>query len=225
MGVFSIKANLINEENFYDGVEMNEDYSNGMDMALALVEARENEFAVLDAGIKQDMLAAMCEDYDERLAINEATAGGLLNKIKEIIKKLVEKLKAIFHAFVAKLSSFFMDSNKFFKKYSAEIAAKSLTDFKIKARKFDVSKFEGLLNYNKPFVFANAKTSDGKGNDVNHIDDWKAKDQNDIDKLMDSDALGELTIESVFTKAVAEKMSIENNFSNIAKEVEDYLFE
>ena len=98
MGVFSI-----NESHFNIGslpeVGMNEDYTTGTDMCVALYETKMNEYAVLEAGIKQDVVAAMCEDYDERLAINEATASGVIGKVKEILTKLLEKLKT--NAFVA----------------------------------------------------------------------------------------------------------------------------
>lgn len=215
MGVFSI-----NESHFNIGalpeVEMNEDYKTGVDMAIALVESRENEFAVLQAGIKQDMMAAMCEDYDERLAINEATASGVLGKVKEILTKLLEKIKGIFHAFMTKINSFFMDSNKFFKKYSSEIAGKNLTDFKVKAREFHLDRFNG-------FIDKTARTfgQPAKGT----ITAWKNKTTDEISREMDSDKLGKEALSLVFDLNHLGKMSIDEDFGNLAKEVEDYLFE
>ena len=212
MGVFSI-----NESHFNIGdlpeVEMNENYSTGTDMAIALVEARENEFAVLQAGIKQDLVAAMCEDYDERLAINEATAGGVMAKVKEILKKLLEKLKGLFHAFMAKMNSFFMDSNEFFKKYSAEIAKKPLRDFEIKARKFDRTKFDTKLIEQDINITLDI-TKD------NYFDtDEKYRDKIEKDKI------AEVVIDKIFTAEAKNAMDIDDDFGNVAKEIEDYVFE
>ena len=210
MGVFSI-----NESHFNIGalpeVEMNEDYKTGVDMAIALVESRENEFAVLQAGIKQDMMAAMCEDYDERLAINEATASGVFGKIKEILKKLLEKLKSIFHAFMAKMNSFFMESTKFYKTYSAEIAKKRLTDFKIKAREFHREKFDKLIDYDTTRFSIYADS------------DYDTQEK--ADKLMDKDDIAKEVIEFVFTEDANKAMSIDEDLNNVAKEIEDYVFE
>ena len=211
MGVFSI-----NESHFNIGdlpeVEMNENYSTGTDMAIALVEARENEFAVLQAGIKQDMIAAMCEDYDERLTINEATAGGVMAKVKEILKKLLEKLKSLFHSFMAKMNSFFMDSNEFYKKYSAEIAKKPLRDFEIKARKFDRTKFNGLIKSTINLYADNSNRAD-------YDSDEK------LDKLIDKDKVAEVVTNLIFTTNALKEMSIDEDFGNVAKEIEDYVFE
>lgn len=209
MGVFSI-----NESHFNLGsieVEMNEDYKTGVDMAIALVESRENEFAVLQAGIKQDMMAAMCEDYDERLAINEATASGVFGKIKEILKKLLEKLKGIFHAFMAKMNSFFMDANTFYKKYSAEIAKKQLRDFKIKAREFHRDRLDDLISYSDRgyAIFNNPKYDT----------------QEKADKEMDKDKMAEHVIDIVFTEKAKKSLSIDEDFGNITKEIEDWVFE
>ena len=218
MGVFSI-----NESHFNIGdlpeVEMNENYSTGTDMAIALVEARENEFAVLQAGIKQDMIAAMCEDYDERLTINEATAGGVMAKVKEILKKLLEKLKSLFHSFMAKMNSFFMDSNEFYKKYSAEIAKKPLRDFEIKARKFDRTKFNGLIK--KEIKLKSDIDNSGHYYDK-HID---VSSDEKYEKETEKDKIGELVIGMIFEDKAIKEMSIDEDFGNVAKEIEDYVFE
>lgn len=217
MGVFSI-----NESHFNLGglpeVEMNENYSTGTDMAIALVEARENEFAVLQAGIKQDAMAAMCEDWDERLAINEATASGLLGKVKEILKKLLEKLKGIFHAFMAKMHSFFMDANAFYKKYSAEIGKKNLRDFKIKAREFHRDRLDNLFSFNSTAPTKGLFASFDKTDTRFDNDDF-------VEKMMDKDGINEIVLQQIFYNKALSAMSIDDDFGNIAKEIEDYVFE
>ena len=215
MGVFSINTGYITEDIDLDEIEMNENYTTGTDMAIALVEARENEFAVLQAGIKQDLVAAMCEDYDERLAINEATAGGVMAKVKEILKKLLEKLKGLFHAFMAKMNSFFMDSNEFFKKYSAEIAKKPLRDFEIKARKFDRTKFDTKL-IKKTIQFTAY---------INSVDSGDfSTDEKYRDKI-EKDKIAEAVIDKIFETEAKNAMDIDDDFGNVAKEIEDYVFE
>ena len=209
MGVFSMASPY--ESNAYENVEMNEAYTTGVDMAIALAECRQNEFAVLQAGIKQDMIAAVTEDYEERIAINEATASDLISKTKEILKKLLEKIKSIFHSFMAKLNSFFMDSEEMFKKYSGEIAKKNFSDFKLKVREFKRSKFNDLI----------ATTT---------VRFWLDKriDISTDDKLhdaMESDKLNEAALKRVFTDAALKAMSIDDDLGNMEKEIEDYCFE
>ena len=219
MGVFSINTGYITEDIDLDEIEMNENYTTGTDMAIALVEARENEFAILQAGIKQDLVAAMCEDYDERLTINEATAGGVMAKVKEILKKLLEKLKGLFHSFMAKMNSFFMDSNEFYKKYSAEIAKKPLRDFEIKARKFDRTKFNGLIK--KEIKLKSDIDNSGHYYDK-HID---VSSDEKYEKETEKDKIGELVIGMIFEDKAIKEMSIDEDFGNVAKEIEDYVFE
>lgn len=208
MGVFSVNENHFGLGSLPE-VEMNEAYTTGVDMAIALVECKQNEFAVLQAGIKQDMIAAVTEDLEEREAINEATASDVVNKVKEILKKLLEKLKSIFHSFMAKINSFFMDSQDLFKKYSGEIAKKNFSDFKLKVRKFNRTKFNGLLTTSEHQFSVGATT----------LDDEKLHD------AMESDKLNEEAIDLVFSKAAKTAMSIDDDLGNLEKEVEDYCFE
>lgn len=200
MGVFSVNENHFGLGSLPE-VEMNEAYTTGVDMAIALVECKQNEFAVLQAGIKQDMIAAVTEDLEEREAINEATASDVVNKVKEILKKLLEKLKSIFHSFMAKINSFFMDSQDLFKKYSGEIAKKNFSDFKLKVREFKREKFDKLLN-NRAYsatIFP-------------------------IKLDMDNDKLTERAISAVFSNAALSDLSIDDDLGNIEKEIEDYCF-
>lgn len=208
MGVFSVNENHFGLGSLPE-VEMNEAYTTGVDMAIALVECKQNEFAVLQAGIKQDMIAAVTEDLEEREAINEATASDVVNKVKEILKKLLEKLKSIFHSFMAKINSFFMDSQEMFKKYSGEIAKKNFSDFKLKVREFKREKFNKLLSTQ---VISATPTAA-------NISDEKLQD------LMENDKLTEKALETVFTKEANQALSIDDDLGNMEKEIEDYCFE
>lgn len=208
MGVFSVNENHFGLGSLPE-VEMNEAYTTGVDMAIALVECKQNEFAVLQAGIKQDMIAAVTEDLEEREAINEATASDVVNKVKEILKKLLEKLKSIFHAFMAKINSFFMDSQELFKTYSGEIAKKNFSDFKLKVREFKREKFNKLLA---------TQTVSGVPKAAN-VSDEKLQD------LMENDKLTEMAFKFVFTKEANQALSIDDDLGNMEKEIEDYCFE
>lgn len=208
MGVFSVNENHFGL-NTLPEVEMNEAYTTGVDMAIALVECKYNEFALLQAGIKQDMIAAVTEDYEERMAINEATASGVVSKVKEILKKLLEKLKSIFHAFMAKMNSFFMDSQDLFKKYSGEIAKKNFSDFKLKVREFKRDKFNklletGALNFN----ITATDLSDEELHDA-----------------MENDKLTEIAVKLTFSDSAAKELSIDDDLGNMEKEIEEYCFD
>lgn len=208
MGVFSVNENHFGLGSLPE-VEMNEAYTTGVDMAIALVECKQNEFAVLQAGIKQDMIAAVTEDLEEREAINEATASDVVNKVKEILKKLLEKLKSIFHSFMAKINSFFMDSQDLFKKYSGEIAKKNFSDFKLKVREFKREKFNKLLNNGEYSATIFATKLDDAG----------------LQDAMENDKLAERAIKAVFSNAALSDLSIDDDLGNIEKEIEDYCFE
>lgn len=209
MGVFSVNENHFGLGSLPE-VEMNEAYTTGVDMAIALVECKQNEFAVLQAGIKQDMIAAVTEDLEEREAINEATASDLLSKAKEILKKLIEKIKGIFHSFMAKINSFFMDSQELFKKYSGEIAKKNFSDFKLKVREFKLDKFNGLLD-------TTTVANTAYGVDVDNEDNYQ--------KALENDVLTEKAIERVFSPAARKDLSIDDDLGNMEKEIEDYCFD
>lgn len=213
MGVFSVNENHFGLGSLPE-VEMNEAYTTGVDMAIALVECKQNEFAVLQAGIKQDMIAAVTEDLEEREAINEATASELGAKIKEILKKLLEKIKSIFHAFMAKVNSFFVDGEKMFKKYSGEIAKKNFADFKLKVREFKRDKFNNLVKSSTAgnsykFNFPNL---------LGYTDDQ-------INDAMESDKLTESGLAMTFTDDANKAMSIDDDLGNLDKEVEEYCFD
>ena len=212
MGVFSVNENHFNLGGLPE-VEMNEAYTTGVDMAIALVECKQNEFAVLQAGIKQDMCAAVCEDLEERETLNEATVSELGAKIKEILKKLLEKIKSIFHAFMAKVNSFFIDGEEMFKKYSGEIAKKNFSDFKLKVREFKRDKFNDLI-----------KTTLDTTVTIEY-DNVSSLTDEELNELMENDKLAEVAIEAVFTDAACKAMSIDYDLGNLEKEVEDYCFE
>lgn len=90
-------------------------------------------------------------------------------KLKNFFKKLIDKVRAIFHAFVAKISSWGSDDKKFVQKYEKEFSRKwndVKDDFEFKGYKFSIN-----LTSNKT-----AFTSFERGNIADVLNDKKASD-------------------------------------------------
>lgn len=72
------------------------------------------------------------------LFVQEAGAfSGFINKAKAFFKKVIEKIKQIFHKFTAVISQYTMDDKKFVKKYEKEIMRRDYTDFEVEGYTFD----------------------------------------------------------------------------------------
>ena len=74
-------------------------------------------------------------------------------KLKNFFKKLIDKVRAIFHAFVAKISSWVSDDTKFLQKYEKEFSRKwndVKDDFEFKGYKFSINldTAKDKLNFN-----------------------------------------------------------------------------
>lgn len=116
----------------------------GYDKDLAIydvmVESIANQEKMFSAAVYCDLQeasmiheGAAVEDIE---AFQEASVSGFFAKIKEFVKKLWAKIKAVFHGFIAKLNSYFMKSDKeFASKYKKELDKKDLSKFKIKIQK------------------------------------------------------------------------------------------
>lgn len=70
------------------------------------------------------------QETGKELFLNEAGAfGGFIDKLKAFFKKVIEKIKGIFHKFMAVINQYRMTDAEFLKKYSSEIRRKNLKDF------------------------------------------------------------------------------------------------
>ena len=70
------------------------------------------------------------QETGKELFLNEAGAfGGFIDKLKAFFKKVIEKIKSIFHKFMAVINQYRMTDADFLKKYSSEIRRKNLKDF------------------------------------------------------------------------------------------------
>ena len=124
-------------------IPMAEGYDCSYGTSLALVEAARNDLAVFQALVKADYQEmAICKESTgvvqegEISALHEAVGGGIFKKIAELFKKLVAKVKAIFHNFMAKINGLTMKDKELVKKYQTELGRKrNLDKLEVKWRK------------------------------------------------------------------------------------------
>ena len=128
-----------------DHYAMAEGYDCSYGCALALVESARNEYkmfrAMLDIDARELQIQRESNGYvaeSQIMVLTESTVSGIWNKIKELFKKLAEKLKAIFHTFMSKINGLYMKDKQLVKKYSKELNRKTnLGNLEVKWIKFD----------------------------------------------------------------------------------------
>ena len=157
-----------------------EGYNGEIGAAIALIEGYENDLALFNGVISTDFQeAAMINEgasYEEVYALQEGALSGAWAKLKEFFKKLIEKVKAIFHSFIAKFNSVFMkDSKEFYKKYLQDINRKSSWEgFKCKVRPVkDTANIIVELKNDLTFTVS----AESKDEIKKKIDNWDADDE------------------------------------------------
>lgn len=113
-------------------IPMDEAYNCPYGTALALVESARSEMAMFEAMLRIDASEMRIRNQytgvmaeGELTSLSEAATGGIWKKIKEIFAKLVAKVKAIFHNFMAKINGLVLDDKKLVKKYEKELLRKT----------------------------------------------------------------------------------------------------
>lgn len=157
MGIYS--TNRFNSLGADITLEAAEGYNGEIGAALAMLEGYQNDMAIFNGVIASDFQAAAAVHEgagdDEVYVLQEASLKGAWEKLKEFFKKLGEKIKGLFKAFIAKMDSVFMkDSAAFYKKYEKDIRLKDKwTDFSVKVR---APKTEGkyVLTFKEADTFA-----------------------------------------------------------------------
>lgn len=103
-------------------VEADTNYDGGIGCQVAMVESYQNEFEFLKAAVLADvkecaMISESASDEDIA-AMQEGVLSSVWNKLKELVKKIIAKVKGIFKGFIARLEAF-MGKNgyAFFEKY------------------------------------------------------------------------------------------------------------
>lgn len=121
-----------NTTSLVDNVVMAEGYDGSCGAALALIESARNDFAMframLDVDARELQIQRESAGYvaeGEISALSESAVSGIWNKIKELFKKLAEKIKGIFHVFISKLDSLHKTDKQMVKKYQKELYRKS----------------------------------------------------------------------------------------------------
>ena len=188
-------------------VEAAEGYSGGIGCQFAALEATQTDFSFLTAFVQSDareigMVREGAGDEDIHTML-EGTISDAWNKLKEWVKKIWEKIKGIFKAFIARLEDF-MGKNgyAYFEKYKKILFdGTPIKDLKAKYSKVDDGQLTTLLTGRElEKVLPNALTDIGK---VVKVDD--DKDQSEIvDEFLEK-MLGESTDKKSFKKDFHDK--------------------
>ena len=188
-------------------VEAAEGYSGGIGCQFAALEAAQTDFSFLTAFVQNDaheigMIREGAGDEDIHTML-EGTISDAWNKLKEWVKKIWEKIKGIFKAFIARLEDF-MGKNgyAYFEKYKKILFdGTPIKDLKAKYSKVDDGQLTTLLTGRElEKVLPNALTDIGK---VIKVDD--DKDQSEIvDEFLEK-MLGESTDKKSFKKDFHDK--------------------
>lgn len=81
------------------------------------------------------------EEHGSEVIYEAGDISSFIEKAKAFFKKLIDKVKAIFHAFMAKLSTYIKDDKAFARKYKNEFVdkwSKTKDDFEFKGYKFTI---------------------------------------------------------------------------------------
>lgn len=130
---------IFNTDNYYDGPVAPSPYPVGLEGALMHVYENECNYNALMKAVGISELKYY-QETGKNLFVHEAGAfSAFLDKAKAFFKKVIEKIKQIFHKFAAVMNQYTMSDKKFVKTYSKEINRKDISDFT-----FSGYTFEGL---------------------------------------------------------------------------------
>lgn len=131
-----------NTTSLNSSIAMAEGYDCSYGIAQALVESARNDFAMFKAMASIDAKEIQLKesgvlDESSLVSLQEAAISGIWKKIKELFAKLVAKIKAIVHSFMAKINGLFMKDKDLIKKYKDNIRSKigKIDNLEVKWRK------------------------------------------------------------------------------------------
>ena len=124
-------------------------YDEGVDinyttLGYEIVAESQQEWNTLMKQVALNELAVYSSNGCKEVLYEATSFSAVFNKIKEFFKKLAEKVKAIFHSFMAKMSSVFGKSSSFAKKYGQDFINKVQNirdDFEFKGYTFTIKEF------------------------------------------------------------------------------------
>lgn len=110
------------------------------ELSLAMVAENEQNYISIMKAIGLNEVNYFAQNGEE-IIYEAGGVSGVLSKIKEFFKKLIEKIRQLLHAFIAKISSMASSDNSFVQKYQKEFSlkwSKVKSDFEFKGYKFTV---------------------------------------------------------------------------------------
>ena len=135
MGVYSSNRTQLGMYNS-DEIVANENYVGVVGACQMMLEGFQNDQAIFESVLAADFMEAVAvqEGAVEYSTLNEASIGGFVDKLKELVKKIWEKIKGLFQTFIAKVNNVVIrDNKKFVDKYKKEVFGKtSLSKMKYK---------------------------------------------------------------------------------------------
>ena len=161
-------------------IEAAEGYHGEIGAAIAMIEGYQNDMALFNGIIMTDFQeSALIQEgasAEEIYVLQEGALSGAWQKIIEFFKKLGEKIKGIFHAFIAKMDSIFMkDANAFYKKYLKDInQKKSWEGFKCKVKRVKVGPDKVALGFKDGTNPVSTLNLDKNGTQKK-LDDWDSE--------------------------------------------------
>lgn len=188
-------------------IPMAEGYDCSYGASLALVEAARNDLAMFQALVQADYKEmAICKESTgvvqegEIASLHEAVGGGIFKKIAELFKKLVAKIKGIFHNFMAKINGLTMKDKDLVKKYQGELARKrNLDKLEVKWRKVNESAEWEAFDVAKAFKKAEGWAEDSwdrvkfyLGKDVDSVSEFVKEAINESLEEEDTVTLGSI---------------------------------
>lgn len=171
-----------------------EGYCGAAGAAMAALEGQQNDMTIFEMAIASDFQEAMAiKEGRDIEALQEASLSGMWEAIKNFFKKLGDKIKSMFTAFIAKMESYMKkDTKAYVEKYRSVINKKA--NFKDMKAKFSKPKLDGYV-WNKDYNFTNL--------DIKAFENKPEDDDFDVDDFIDDclkNAIGSSTTKKEFQK-------------------------
>lgn len=188
-----------------------EGYNGNVGIATALLEATQDDLKFFDTIIARDFQEAEMNlsgytNESEMISINEGALGDAWNRLKEFLKKMLAKIKAVFSSIMAKINgTIISDNKKLVEKYRKAVLTKNLKDMKYKwaAKKANATLLTDKVTeaWIKDFAdIDNCKT-------IEEVNNWIEKNEDELIEKYYGLAVGENSLEaSEFAKAAHEYM-------------------
>lgn len=209
MGLYSNNRTMLGDVEF----PALEGYNGNVGIATAMLEATQEDLKFFDMIIARDFQEAEMNlsgsvNESEMTYINEGAIANAWTKVKEFLKKLLGKIKAIFSSIMAKINGVIItDNKKLVEKYRKAVQAKNLKDMKYKWAE-ETGKIPDADAVNLQWL----KDCDAISSctTTKAVDDWVEKNEDDI-------------LEKYYGIALGQPSGVEPG--DFAKEAHEYMFE